>query len=94
MRVKSAGTRRPSAALRVGQRIAGMQAFAHGAGRSPASQCVPILNAAHAVSVDIVRVTNNERDFASYPDVKLENWLTRLSCSARRKDSWRPFAGW
>ncbi|KVA50003.1 twitching motility protein PilT [Burkholderia cepacia] len=33
------------------------------------------LIAAHAVSLDAVLVTNNERDFASYPGVRLENWL-------------------
>ncbi len=33
------------------------------------------LIAAHAVALDIVLVTNNERDFAGYPGVKLENWL-------------------
>jgi tRNA(fMet)-specific endonuclease VapC len=33
------------------------------------------LIAAHAVALDVVLVTNNERDFASYPGVKLENWL-------------------
>jgi tRNA(fMet)-specific endonuclease VapC len=33
------------------------------------------LIAAHAVALDAVLVTNNERDFASYPGVKLENWL-------------------
>ncbi|MBN3791403.1 type II toxin-antitoxin system VapC family toxin [Burkholderia sp. Ac-20353] len=33
------------------------------------------LIAAHAVSLDVTLVTNNERDFASYPGVKLENWL-------------------
>ncbi|KVU54665.1 type II toxin-antitoxin system VapC family toxin [Burkholderia ubonensis] len=33
------------------------------------------LIAAHAISLDVVLVTNNERDFASYPAVKLENWL-------------------
>ncbi|MDF3079675.1 type II toxin-antitoxin system VapC family toxin [Burkholderia sola] len=33
------------------------------------------LIAAHAVSLDVVLVTNNERDFASYPGVRLENWL-------------------
>ena len=33
------------------------------------------LIAAHAVALDMVLVTNNERDFASYPGVKLENWL-------------------
>ncbi len=33
------------------------------------------LIAAHAVSLDVVLVTNNEKDFASYPGVKIENWL-------------------
>ncbi|MGU7769510.1 PIN domain-containing protein [Burkholderia sp. MR1-5-21] len=33
------------------------------------------LIAAHAISLDAVLVTNNERDFASYPAVRLENWL-------------------
>lgn len=34
------------------------------------------LIAAHAVSLDTVLVTNNERDFAAYPGLKIENWLT------------------
>ncbi len=33
------------------------------------------LIAAHAVSLDVVLVTNHERDFVSYPGVRLENWL-------------------
>lgn len=33
------------------------------------------LIAAHAASLDVVLVTNNERDFASYPGIQLENWL-------------------
>lgn len=33
------------------------------------------LIAAHAVSLDVVLVTNNERDFTGYPGVKVENWL-------------------
>lgn len=33
------------------------------------------LIAAHAVSLDIVLVTNNVRDFASYPMLKIENWV-------------------
>lgn len=32
--------------------------------------------AAHAVALDVVLVTNNEKDFASYPGVKVENWLS------------------
>ena len=33
------------------------------------------LIAAHAVALNAVVVTNNEKDFARYPGVKLENWL-------------------
>jgi len=33
------------------------------------------LIAAHAVSLKATLVTNNERDFAKYPGVMLENWL-------------------
>jgi tRNA(fMet)-specific endonuclease VapC len=33
------------------------------------------LIAAHAVALNVVLVTNNERDFAAYPGVKIENWL-------------------
>ncbi|MCA8275912.1 type II toxin-antitoxin system VapC family toxin [Burkholderia sp. AU30280] len=33
------------------------------------------LIAAHAVSLDVALVTNNERDFVSYPGLRLENWL-------------------
>jgi tRNA(fMet)-specific endonuclease VapC len=33
------------------------------------------LIAAHALSLDISLVTNNERDFAAYPGLKIENWL-------------------
>lgn len=33
------------------------------------------LIAAHAVSLGVTLVTNNERDFAPYPGLKIENWL-------------------
>jgi tRNA(fMet)-specific endonuclease VapC len=33
------------------------------------------LIAAHAVSLNVILVTNNERDFAAYPGLKIENWL-------------------
>lgn len=33
------------------------------------------LIAAHAVALGVTLVTNNERDFAAYPGVKIENWL-------------------
>ena len=32
--------------------------------------------AAHAVALDVVLITNNEKDFASYPGVRVENWLS------------------
>jgi tRNA(fMet)-specific endonuclease VapC len=34
------------------------------------------LIAAHAVSLDAVLVTNNLKDFAKYPGLKTENWVT------------------
>jgi len=33
------------------------------------------LIAAHAVSLNVVLVTNNERDFARYPGLTIENWI-------------------
>jgi tRNA(fMet)-specific endonuclease VapC len=33
------------------------------------------LIAAHAVSLDVTLVTNNERDFLIYPELKIENWV-------------------
>ncbi|MBK6727173.1 MAG: type II toxin-antitoxin system VapC family toxin [Xanthomonadales bacterium] len=33
------------------------------------------LIAAHAIALDVVLVTNNERDFSRYPGLKVENWL-------------------
>jgi tRNA(fMet)-specific endonuclease VapC len=33
------------------------------------------LIAAHALSLDVVLVTNHERDFAAYPRLRVENWL-------------------
>ena len=30
--------------------------------------------AAHALSLDLALVTNNERDFADIPDLRIENW--------------------
>lgn len=32
------------------------------------------LIAAHAISLEAILVTNNERDFKAYPGLKLENW--------------------
>jgi tRNA(fMet)-specific endonuclease VapC len=37
------------------------------------------LIAAHAVALDMVLVTNNEPNFASYPGLKIENWLAKRS---------------
>lgn len=34
------------------------------------------LIAAHAASLDVVLVTNNLKDFAKYPGLKTENWLS------------------
>jgi tRNA(fMet)-specific endonuclease VapC len=33
------------------------------------------LIAAHAVALGLTLVTNNERDFRSYPGIQIENWL-------------------
>lgn len=33
------------------------------------------LIAAHAVSLNVTLVTNNERDFARYPGLTIENWI-------------------
>lgn len=35
------------------------------------------LIAAHAVSLDVTLVTNNERDFVAYPGLKIENWIDK-----------------
>lgn len=33
------------------------------------------LIAAHALSLGLILVTNNENDFRDYPDLRIENWL-------------------
>jgi tRNA(fMet)-specific endonuclease VapC len=33
------------------------------------------LIAAHALALSLTLVTNNPRDFAAYPDLRIENWL-------------------
>lgn len=33
------------------------------------------LIAAHAIALGVVLVTNDERGFASYPGVKIDNWI-------------------
>ena len=35
------------------------------------------LIAAHAVSLGVTLVTNNERDFSAYPGLRIENWLNQ-----------------
>ena len=35
------------------------------------------LIAAHAVSLGITLVTNDEKDFAAYPGLRIENWVKR-----------------
>lgn len=32
------------------------------------------LIAAHAIALQVILVTNNERDFAAYPALRIENW--------------------
>ena len=43
------------------------------------------LIAAHAVSLGVVLVTNNEKDFARYPGLRFENWLG--SCASTSKQN-------
>jgi tRNA(fMet)-specific endonuclease VapC len=37
------------------------------------------LIAAHAKALDVILVTNNERDFAAYPGIRTENWINKSS---------------
>lgn len=34
------------------------------------------LIASHAIALNIILVTNNERDFIAYPGLQIENWIT------------------
>jgi tRNA(fMet)-specific endonuclease VapC len=36
------------------------------------------LIAAHALSLDLTLVTNNEQDFQHYPDLRVENWVSQV----------------
>ena len=58
---------------------AGAAASVSGAGRwaSHVGRRVALdkLIAAHARARDVILVTNNPRDFASYPDLRIENWV-------------------
>ena len=42
------------------------------------------LIAAHAVSLGVVLVTNNEEDFARYPDLRFENWLESYASTSKQ----------
>lgn len=44
--------------------------------REKKSDALDKLIAAHAKSVHAVLVTNNEKDFAVYPGLKIENWVS------------------
>ena len=42
------------------------------------------LIAAHAVSLGVVLVTNNENDFAKYPGLRIENWLESYASTSKQ----------
>ncbi len=42
------------------------------------------LIAAHAVSLGVVLVTNNEKDFAKYPGLRFENWLESYASTSKQ----------
>ena len=44
--------------------------------RDSRAEILDKLIAAHATSLGVIVVTNNVRDFAKYPGVIIENWLT------------------
>ena len=44
--------------------------------RSIKKDALDKLIAAHAVSLNVILVTNNEKDFSKYPYLVLENWLS------------------
>ena len=41
------------------------------------------LIAAHAVSLGVVLVTNNEKDFAKYPGLRFESWLGSYASTSK-----------
>ena len=57
----------------------GIAARAYGpirlATRTKTRDALDKLIAAHAVSLDVTLVTNNEADFAGYPGLRSENWV-------------------
>jgi len=46
--------------------------------REKTSDALDKLIAAHAISLNVVLVTNNTRDFSAYPGLVLENWVESL----------------
>jgi tRNA(fMet)-specific endonuclease VapC len=48
------------------------------AGRESRKDALDKLIAAHAIALNVTLVTNNVKDFARYPGLVLENWLTSL----------------
>ena len=42
------------------------------------------LIAAHAVSLGVVLVTNNEKDFAKYPGLRFENWIEPYASTSKQ----------
>ena len=42
------------------------------------------LIAAHAASLGVVLVTNNQRDFAKYPGLRYENWLDSYASTSKQ----------
>lgn len=56
------------------ERDAGQFGILRAAVRDRSRDCMDRLIAAHAISVGLMLVTNNEADFAGYPGLVLENW--------------------
>ena len=42
------------------------------------------LIAAHAISLGLVLVTNNQKDFARYPGLRFENWLESYASTSKQ----------
>ena len=84
LEMKSSDRARDEAALRALAARIPVQAFdeagadAYGIARKALPErrrdAMDRLIAAHAVSLDLVLVTNNEADFRDYPGLRLENW--------------------
>jgi len=84
LEIKSGDRARDEAALRALAARIPVQAFdeagadAYGIARKALPErrrdAMDRLIAAHAVSLDLVLVTNNEADFRDYPGIRMENW--------------------